>query len=328
MKRKWLAVFALLFSGVIFWFLYKTRSSGPENKNHQSVLLPVPKILWRAPDTSLLAMDENGALIRYGEKLIRATARYFGPAGTVNHSSNGMNCQNCHLDAGTRAWAGNFAAVAATYPCFRERRGSVETINQRISDCFERSMNGVAPDTNSLEIRAMKAYISWLGKEVPKGKRPAGSGLDQLPYMERAADPQKGSLLYRQKCQTCHGSNGDGQPDTIFGYKYPPLWGNHSYNSAAGLFRLSKLAGFIKDNMPYGSVYENEHLSTEEAWDIAAFICSQPRPVKKFTKDWPNILLKPVDLSDGPFPDSYPSLQHKYGPFLPIAEHRKNMSAR
>ena len=74
-----------------------------------------------------------------------------------------MNCQNCHLEAGTRAWAGNFGAVAAIYPRFSDRRGSAETINQRISDCFERSMNGEAPDSNSLEMNAMKAYISLGG---------------------------------------------------------------------------------------------------------------------------------------------------------------------
>jgi thiosulfate dehydrogenase len=51
---------------------------------------------------------------------------------------------------------------------------------------------------------------------------------------------------------------------------------------------------------------------------------SQPRPVKKFKQDWPNILLKPVDLEDGPFPDSFPSHQHKYGPFAPIAKAKNN----
>jgi thiosulfate dehydrogenase len=27
-------------------------------------------------------------------------------------------------------------------------------------------------------------------------------------------------------------------------------------------------------------------LSNEEAWDVAAFINSQPRPIKRFTQDW------------------------------------------
>ena len=113
---------------------------------------------------------------------------------------------------------------------------------------------------------------------------------------------------------------------SVAGYLYPPLWGEHSYNTSAGLYRLSKFAGFIKDNMPFGSNYENEHLSNEEAWDLAAFVNSQPRTIKKFKQDWPNILLKPVDLPDGPFADSYPSIQHKYGPFAPIAKYKKEIA--
>jgi thiosulfate dehydrogenase len=324
MNRKWLVLSTMIFFGALFWFLYKSESSKIESKNRQSAFLPLTESLWNAPDSNQIATNESGDLIRYGKKLIRATAAYFGPAGSISHNANGMNCQNCHLDAGTRAWAGNFGGVAAVYPRFSERRGSAETINQRISDCFERSMNGIAPDSNSLEMRAMHAYIIWLGKDVLKGKRPPGSGLEILSFMKRAANPQKGGILYQSKCQPCHGANGEGQPDSAYGYKYPPVWGAHSYNTAAGLYRLSKFAGFIKDNMPFGSDYKNEQLNTEEAWDIAAYVNSQLRPVKKFVRDWPNIMLKPADLPDGPFPDSYPALQHKYGPYAPIAKYKKD----
>ena len=80
--------------------------------------------------------------------------------------------------------------------------------------------------------------------------------------------------------------------------------------------------------MPYGTNYLNEQLSNEEAWDLAAFVNSQPRPVKKFKQDWPNLLLKPVDLPEGPFPDSFPSSQHKYGPYGPIARYKKVVAAK
>jgi thiosulfate dehydrogenase len=79
--------------------------------------------------------------------------------------------------------------------------------------------------------------------------------------------------------------------------------------------------------MPFGTSYEKEQLSVEEAWDVAAFVISQPRPVKKFKSDWPNILLKPVDIAEGPFPDTYNAFQHKYGPFDPITRSRKEMAA-
>jgi len=322
MTRKWLLVSVLLLS-VLLVLLERREKRKRANERQQKAMLSQKEPLWTAPDSSSIPHDEYGDLIRYGKKLISHTSQYIGPRGSVNKNANGMNCQNCHLDAGTKAFAGNFGAVAALYPRFSDRRGSHETINQRITDCFERSMNGKAPDSTSREMKAMGAYISWLGKDVTKGKKPAGAGLEIPTFIERPADPQRGKILYQQKCQSCHGKNGEGQPDSIAEYRYPPLWGDHSYNTAAGLYRLSKFAGFVKDNMPFGSNYSNEQLNNEEAWDLAAFVNSQPRPVKKFKQDWPNILLKPVDLEEGPFPDSFPSLQHKYGPFAPIAEAKK-----
>jgi len=327
MKRKWLLVSVLLLS-VLLLLLERREKARREKKGLEKIMLSEKEALWAAPDSNSIPTDEYGELIRYGKKLISHTSYYIGPRGSVNKNANGMNCQNCHLEAGTRAWAGNFGAVASLYPRFSDRRGTTETINQRITDCFERSMNGSAPDSNSREMKAMKAYISWVGKDVNKGKKPLGAGLEIPSFIERAADPQKGKILYQQKCQSCHGPNGEGQQGTTSEYRYPPLWGEHSYNSAAGLYRLSKFAGFVKDNMPFGSNYQNEQLNTEEAWDLAAFVNSQPRPTKKFKQDWPNLLLKPVDLAEGPFADSYPALQHKYGPFTPIATAKKNMAAK
>jgi thiosulfate dehydrogenase len=327
MGRKWLGIFIVLLAGVLFWFWKREEKPKPVSKNLPVTQLSVKDPLWSAPDSIDIPHNDTGDLIRYGRKLISKTSIYYGPHGSVGHNTNGMNCQNCHLNAGTVAWAGNFGSVASLYPRFGDRRGSTETINQRITDCFERSMNGKAPDSNGIEMRAMNAYIRWVGKDVIKGKKPRGTGLEQLSFIERAADPQRGRAIYIQKCQLCHGINGKGKLDSPNSYLYPPLWGDDSYNTAAGLYRLSKFAGFIKDNMPFGSSYVNEHLTTEEAWDIAAFVNSQPRPAKKFRQDWPNILLKPVDLPDGPFPDSYPAIQHKYGPFAPIAKYKKDIAA-
>jgi thiosulfate dehydrogenase len=321
-RRRWLAVFIFLIIVAWLWFGRKEKPSKPGIENFHAAL-PEKESLWRAPDFSSVPANDSGALIRYGKKLISTTSRYFGPRGSIGQNANGMNCQNCHLDAGTRVWAGNFGIVTAFFPRFSDRRGSFETVNQRISDCFERSMNGRAPDSNSMEMMAMNAYIRWVGKDVAKGKKPPGTGLELPAYINRPADPQKGRLVYTQKCQSCHGANGDGQPDSATGYLYPPLWGEHSYNTAAGLYRLSKFAGFIKDNMPFGSNSLNEQLTNEEAWDLAAFVNSQPRPIKKFRKDWPDISTKPVDLPDGPFSDTFPALQHKYGPFTPIAASKK-----
>lgn len=259
---------------------------------------------------------KDGPLIWYGRELIVNTAKYLGPEGSVLHISNGMNCQNCHLEAGTKPWGNNYGAVYTTYPKFRDRSGGIETIYKRVNDCFERSLNGKALDTNSREMQAIYAYIKWLGEDLPKGQKPKGSGIQELPYLERAASPERGQTVYVQKCQSCHGANGEGVKNMDGNmYQYPPLWGQHSYNSGAGLFRLSRFAGYVKNNMPQGVDHLNPQLSNEEAWDVAAFVNSQPRPSKDLQFDWPDISKKPVDHPFGPYVDPYPESQHKYGPF-------------
>jgi len=277
---------------------------------------------WVAPSLYLNSTEGfNRQEIIYGEDLIANTARYFGPKGSVAQMSNGMNCQNCHLQAGTKPWGSNFGGVFSIYPKFNNRSGKTEGIESRVNDCFERSLNGSALDTAGKEMRAMVAYISWLGRDVPHGTRPKGSGIAELPYPDHAADPGEGQRLYAAKCARCHGAEGQGVSDVQnIGYLYPPVWGPKSYNTGAGLFRLSKLAGFIKDNMPFDiATHTNPALTDEEAWNIAAFVNTQPRPQKNTTQDWPDISKKPIDHPFGPYSDSFSETQHKFGPFKPIA---------
>ena len=55
--------------------------------------------LWSAPSMNTIPLGEKGDLIKYGKELIAHTAEFFGPNGSVKHLSNGLNCQNCHLEA-------------------------------------------------------------------------------------------------------------------------------------------------------------------------------------------------------------------------------------
>ncbi len=274
--------------------------------------------IWHGPDTSLVAQDASANLIRYGRKLIAATSYYLGPKGKVSAISNGMNCQNCHLDAGTKPFGNNYGSVASLYPKFRARSGGLESIEKRVNDCIQRSLNGNPLDSLSKEMKAMVAYIKWIGKDVPKGKKAEGSGLFPIEFLNRAADPVKGKLLYVKQCRLCHQQNGQGLIliDSSR-YIYPPLWGEHSFNTGAGLFRISNFAKYIRANMPQGATYLKPILTEEEAWDIAAYVVSLPRPTKKFLGDWPKLETKPFDHPFGPYADSLTELQHKYGPFNP-----------
>ena len=269
-------------------------------------------------------------MAKYGRELIENTSYYFGPNGIVAHISNGMNCQNCHLNGGTIPWGNNYGGVYATYPKFRARSGGLETIPKRVNDCLQRSLNGQPIDSNSKEMKAIITYMKWLGDGIKKNHSPIGSGIMDIPLLDRAADPEKGKFVFAGKCQRCHGPDGQGKKNADgFGYQYPPLWGENSYNTAAGLFRISRFAGYVKNNMPFGEVeFNNPQLTNEEAWDVAAFVNSQPRPSKIFKEDWPDISKKPIDHPFGPFADGFSEEQHKYGPFKPIKKAREEMTKK
>ncbi|MDZ4716023.1 MAG: c-type cytochrome [Cytophagales bacterium] len=281
----------------------------------------VPSGEWRAPDFSTIPVDLSGDEIRYGRELIAHTSVYLGPHGKVEALSNGMNCQNCHLDAGTRPFGNNFSAVASTYPKFRARSGKVETMEERVNNCFERSLNGKPLPPGGREMKAIVAYMKWIGKEVPAGKTPVGAGITELQYLDNPADPGKGKALYDTKCFTCHGKKGEGELAAGGNeWKYPPLWGAGSYTQGAGLFRLSRFAGYVKGGMPFGATSTKPQLTDEEAWHLAAYVNSMHRPSLDISHDWPDISQKPMDHPFGPFADGFDEKQHKYGPFRPIQD--------
>ncbi|MBP7478338.1 MAG: hypothetical protein KA797_07430, partial [Chitinophagales bacterium] len=217
---------------------------------------------WSAADIYKVKDETLYKKLQYGRELISHTAKYFGPRGSVRKISNGLNCQNCHLDAGNKIWGNNYGAVFSTYPKYRARSGQIEDIYKRVNDCFERSLNGQPLDNNSPEMQAIKAYIEFVGKDVPKGEKPKGSGIFALPFLDRAIDPIQGAKIYAAKCQSCHQANGQGilAADSVE-YTCPPLWGANSYNIGAGLYRMSRFAGYIKYNMPQGVNFPESQLT-------------------------------------------------------------------
>jgi len=284
---------------------------------------------WIIPDTSEITDPEEAKLIKYGRSLITNTSYYFGPKGLIAHKSNGLNCQNCHLNAGTKLDGNNFSLTAIGYPRFKERSGSTETIIKKVEDCFERSLSGSRIDSNSHEMKAFVAYLKWIGKNVKKGTKPAGSGIEELAFLDRPADTAVGRAVYVSKCQVCHGKNGEGLLNASgTGYTYPPLWGEHSYNIGASIYRLSKFAGFVKHNMPYNAD-KGAQLTTEQAWDVAAFVNSQFHPYKNIDADWPKLATKPYDYPFGPYADSlFSKDQRKYGPYGPIKKHYPGLAKK
>lgn len=218
-----------------------------------------------------------------------------------------MNCQNCHLDAGTRPWGNNYGAVWSTYPKVRARSGKLETVSKRVNDCFERSLNGTALDTTGREMRAILAYMEWLSTGIPKGEKAKGSGIVELAFLERAADPERGALVYSGKCASSTGADGQGILDR---------WHRLSISALVGRAQLQPRCGPFPPE-PFCRLREGQHaarchmgypqLSDEEAWDVAAYVNTMERPAKDLTGDWPDISKKPIDhfsvLMRIPFPN-------------------------
>jgi thiosulfate dehydrogenase len=327
------AIVAILFivCGLIFisTFFLDSRGSKPIPKQKGYVISnetvaplkirTIPLNAWKAPDENSIPAGKDGNMIRYGKELLAHTSRYFGPNGSIARITNGMNCQNCHLEAGTKLFGNNYSVFFSSYPKKVARSGKVEPASSRISECFKRSLAGEMPDKSSKEIQAMLAYMKWLGSEVRKGDKVFGTGTEKLKFLARPADPKRGQLIYNSVCKSCHGGDGEGllAGDKLT-YVYPPLWGKHSYNDAAGMYRLSNFAGFVKNNMPFGSSYVDSKLSDEEAWDLAAYVNTQPRSHRAQTEDYPDLSTKPFDAPFGPYADKYTEKQHKFGPFQPI----------
>ena len=61
---------------------------------------------WVGPSIYMdnTTLGEERELVIYGQELIAHTSKYLGPKGSVAQITNGMNCQNCHLQAGAKAW--------------------------------------------------------------------------------------------------------------------------------------------------------------------------------------------------------------------------------
>ncbi len=325
LSGKQLGIILILLMGLLslpFVFFYSSQNQEEEKPAIQSPVVygkTGVSNYWIAPLVDTIYDDLLKEQIAYGKDLVAHTAKYFGPNGSISKTTNGLNCQNCHLQAGTGVFANNYGAVASLYPKLRARSGTVESINKRVNDCFERSLNGKALDTTGNEMVAIVAYINFLGSNVPKGVKAPGSGFKELAYINRAADPVKGKIVYVAKCQSCHQSNGEGLLNVEkTEFAFPALWGNQSYNDGAGLYRLSNFAKFVKYNMPQGTTFENPQLTDEEAWDVAAFVNTQKRPHIKVPADWPDKSKKPIDHPFGPYADQFTQQQHKFGPFQPI----------
>ena len=237
----------------------------------------------RAPPDSEIPAGALGVSIRRGRALLRDTRD-----SLPDHVGSDLRCFSCHLGEGAQVNAIPFSGVYSRFPEFRPRNGRVNLLEDRINDCFERSLNGKALPLESPEMRDLVAYLSFVSRGVaPPGVLPGMRlrALEPLP-----SDTLRGREVFAEVCARCHGADGAGTALA------PPVWGPRSFNIGAGLARLRSAAAFIRDNMPNDRAVT---LTDQQAFDVAGYVLSRPRPdFAGKENDWP----------DGAPPDvSYPT---------------------
>jgi thiosulfate dehydrogenase len=170
-------------------------------------------------------------------------------------------------------WVGSYAR----FPQYRPRSAKVDLIEDRINDCFARSMNGKALSTTGRDMHDIVAYLAFLSTGIPVGAEMEGQGLVRLA--PRTGDLARGLDVFTTTCARCHGANGGGTPLA------PPLWGSRSYNVGAGMANIITAAAFIHAAMPYD---RSVRLTEQQAFDVATYINTRPRPdFAARIHDWP-----------------------------------------
>ncbi len=289
-------------------------------------------LVLERPTAASEGIAPPAATAEYGWRLLRDTALYLGPDQEDperRFTGSRMACASCHLDTGMEPGTLSLLPTSTRYPRFSGRDGGIGDLRDRINGCMQRSMNGRPLPRDSVEMIAMEAYILGLGEQFAAMGESRRASTEQPAFIEpdRAASPAAGQIVYEERCQICHGDDGTGlraTHDPGDGYLFPPLWGPDSFNNGAGMNRVLTAARFIKARMPFGEA----DLSDDEAYDVAAYINSQPRPLMPdLENDYPDRALKPVDSPYPPYADPFPREQHRYGPFQPIREYYERLEA-
>ncbi|MGH7694298.1 MAG: c-type cytochrome [Gemmatimonadaceae bacterium] len=238
--------------------------------------LPTPSLVRRVAFRVALESEITDTVmlrsVRRGRALLRNTRD-----SMRTHVGNKLNCTSCHFLDGTQPNAMPWVGVYARFPQYRSRSGYVQIIEDRVNDCFKRSMNGKPLAPESRDMRDIVNYFAFHSLGYPQGAEVVGQGLPQVTPLR--GNEARGRVVFAARCSRCHGANGQGTDQA------PPAWGPQSYTIGAGMARIRTAAAFIKELMPRDSA---RTVSAQEAYDVATFINRRPRPdFKTKERDWP-----------------------------------------
>jgi thiosulfate dehydrogenase len=210
----------------------------------------------------LASLDADSEVL-YGKEVFDNTKEV-----VPENVGNELSCLSCHGDGGLNA---NSPMVGVTLKFPTIRRGEDTTIEDRINGCLMRSMNGTPLEEDSRELKAMVAYFDFISQDVEEMKDVSWRMTNEMEDVPEPDITNGAALFVDKNCIACHATDGSGSSD----HTGPPLWGDGSFNEAAGMTKLEKAAGFIQNNMPKGQAGT---LNDQEAADIAAFLLSHERP--------------------------------------------------
>lgn len=264
------------FSVAVTFIAIACAENAPERSDTVAPASEAPAIpvraAFRIPQESEIKDSVTLASVRRGRALIQATRD-----SLPQNVGASLTCGNCHVGGGTVRDAMPLVGSYARFPQFRARSGRVDVLEDRINDCFERSMNGKALDRAGKDMHDIVSYLAFLSIGMPVGIDMEGQGIPRLEPVP--GDTAAGRQVFASTCAVCHGADGGGT------LAAPPLWGEKSYNIGAGMARVNTAAAFIHKLMPRD---KPGTLTPQQAFDVAAFVNSRPRPDfarKKF--DWP-----------------------------------------
>ncbi len=181
----------------------------------------------------------------------------------IEISGNGLNCSNCHFDAGRSRETIILAGVYAKYSS-----GKLRSV---INSCISANLNGKPLAGDSKKMNAVLEYLRWISEGVPIGSHFDRSGLERKDF-KTAGNAAAGKIVFGEVCFKCHGKDGRG---TLIA---PPVTGPGSYTSASQFADNNVLASFIDEYMPK----DNPFVTSERAIDAAAYLNSKEHPDPDF----------------------------------------------
>jgi thiosulfate dehydrogenase len=235
---------------------------------------------WRIPDFNSLPYDSTGEIVRYGFMLFSKTSVHIGsdkPDSLNRFTGNNLSCNVCHLNNGLRKYGLGLVGVYSAYPKRIDSLDREITLQEKINQCVRNSLNGKEIPDSTRIMSGLLSYLKWMSSYIPEGEDISGHDLCFMPLRNSVPETLNGKDVYNTKCAICHNADGSGilndTGSVYLGYRYPPVWGEHSFSERSSMNDLKMLSNFIRTKMDYGENF----ITNEEAWNVAGFLIMMGR---------------------------------------------------